>query len=355
VRRSLPWRPIAIATTALSLVLALLLLPACCCRGRGPVPFAAPEKIPPPLIGTQPIPTPTEAQSKAHVQAEMHNVWFHIDQDAYLDIHQLRGEMISNEAGTPVNFDDKTAFVMAVDTGRIGMKSQSLDVLMNRYVFNDPGSPLRGLHVSAEGKQLKQVGIVHKIIDIPFIMWADVSASNGKIRLHPTKMDICGLNGLGLLKAVGMSLEKMIGKQLPHDKGVEAEGNDMLLDPNKMLPPPKVDLHLVDVRIEGDELMQIFDAGLHLQPLSPPHPEEKNWMYYRGGTLRMGKLLMIDADMEVTDTDDTDPFDFLIDQYNDQLIAGWERNMPNYGLYVFMRDWNDLGKPPKQGERMSVK
>ena len=78
-------------------------------------------------------------------------------------------------------------------------------------------------------------------------------------------------------------------------------------------------------------------------------------MYYRHGTLRMGKLLMVDADMEVTDTDDTDPFDFFIDKYNDQLIAGWERNMPNYGLYVFMRDWNDLASPPKAGERLSIK
>ena len=29
--------------------------------------------------------------------------------------------------------------------------------------------------------------------------------------------------------------------------------------------------------------------------------------------------------------------------------------MPNYGLYVFMRDWSDLGVPPKAGERMSIK
>jgi hypothetical protein len=52
-----------------------------------------------------------------------------------------------------------------------------------------------------EGKQVKQEGIVHKIIDIPFTM-GDVSADNGRIRIHPTKMSICGLNGLGLLKAV---------------------------------------------------------------------------------------------------------------------------------------------------------
>jgi hypothetical protein len=182
-----------------------------------------------------------------------------------------------------------------------------------------------------------------------------VSASNGRIRIHPTKISICGVNGLGLLKAVGQSLEKMIGKDLPKDKGVSAEGNDLLMDPGRMLPPPQVELHLVGARIEGGELLQIFDAGEHRAPLAPPHPEEKNWMYYRGGTLRMGKLLMVDADMQVVDTDPSDPFDFFIDRYNEQLVAGFSRNQPDYGLEVFMRDFGDLGSPPRSGERVAPK
>src|SRR5204862_5770501 len=156
------------------------------------------------------------------------------DETAYLDIHQLRGEMIANDAGAPVNFDNKLTFVMRVDTGRIGMRPQSLDILMNRYVFNAPGSPLRNLSITMEGKQLRQEGIVHKIIDIPFIMWADVSASDGKIRLHPTKMDICGLNGLGLLKAVGMTLEKLIVTELPHEHTMQDKKIDKLIMPTKM-------------------------------------------------------------------------------------------------------------------------
>jgi hypothetical protein len=206
-----------------------------------------------------------------------------------------------------------------------------------------------------DGNQLKQEGIIHKIVDIPFTMWADVSASNGMIRIHPTKISICGINGLGLLKAVGTNLEKMIGKELPHDKGVTADKNDLLLDPNKMLPPPQVELHLVGVKIEGDELMQFYDAGNHEPDLQLPHPEEKNYMYFRGGTIRMGKLLMPDADMQVVDTDPSDPFDFYLDRYNEQLVAGFSRNQPNYGLLVFMRDFSDLGEPPRPGERLAPK
>ena len=352
--RPLPWKPIAIATTASTVLLSLLLLPACCCV-HGPVsPTTAPASHIP-TIGTEPIPTPTEAQAKAPTQTEMRNVDFHLDETTILKIHYVRGEMISKQAGTPLNFDNKTTFVFKIDRGKIGMTGPSLDNLMNRYVFNASDSPIRNLHMTVEGKQLKQEGIVHKIIDIPFTMWADVSADNGRIRIHPTRMSICGLNGLGLLKAVGMTLEKMIGKQLPHERGVSADKNDLLMDPNKMLPPPDTEMQLVGVAVEGDELMQTFDAGRHLADLPNPHPEEHNYMYYRGGTLRMGKLLFVDADMFVADTDPSDPFDFFIDRYNDELVAGFSRNQPNYALFVFMRDFDDLGKPPRPGERFAPK
>jgi len=348
--RQVPWKPIAILTSISTVLLSLLLLPACCCV-KGPLaPIAAPPKVETPPIGTQQIPTPTEAASKAPTQALMRNVWFHFDQDAYLDIHIMRGELVSNTPGEPLNFDNKLSFVMKVDTGRIGMRSASLDVLMNRYIFGYPNPPLRNLHIEMAGKQLKQTGIMHKIVDIPFTMLANVSADHGLIRIHPTRIDICGINGIGLLKAVGMTMEKML--KLPKDRGISAQGNDLLLDPNHVLPPPKVDLHLVDVRIEGDELVQVFDAGRHLPELILPHPEERNTMFYRGGTLRMGKLLMVDADMQVADSDPSDPFDFVIDRYNEQLVAGFSRNQPDYGLFVFMRDFDDLGKPARPGERV---
>ena len=146
-------------------------------------------------------------------------------------------------------------------------------------------------------------------------------------------------------------MQKML--KLPSDRGISAEGNDLLLDPNRALPPPKVELHLVAVRVENNELVQVFDAGRHLPELVLPHPEEKNTMFYRGGTLRMGKLLMVDADMQVADSDPGDPFDFNIDGYNQQLVEGFTRNQPDFGLLVFMRDFDDVGKPPRPGERLA--
>jgi hypothetical protein len=346
----MPWKPIAIVTTMTTILLSLLILPACCWLRRPQGPAIGPAKSEIPLIGTKQIPTPSEAAARAPTQVVMRNVWFHIDEDAYLDIHRMRGEMVSKTPGAPLNLDNKTTFVMKIDTAKIGMRGASLDVLMNRYIFGYPDPPLRNLHIEMAGGQLKQSGVIHKVVNIPFTMWADVSASNGMIRIHPTKIEALGINGASLMKAVGMTLEKML--PMPKERGIFAQGNDLLIDPQRALPPPRVDLHLIDVRIEGDELIQIFDAGRHLPELKFPHPEEKNTMFFRGGTLRMGKLLMVDASMQVVDTDPSDPFDFFIDRYNDQIVAGFSRNQPDYGLLVFMRDYSDLGKPARAGERM---
>jgi hypothetical protein len=344
-----PWKPVAILTSITTALLSLLLLPAYCYR-NGPLTLVSgPPKIDIMPMGTQPIPTPSEAAAKAPTQTLMRNVWFHIDRDAYLDIHSMRGEMVSKTPGAPLNLDNKTSFVMKIDTAKIGMRSASLDVLMNRYIFGYPNPPLRNLHIEMAGRQLKQSGVIHKLVNIRFTMWADVSASNGKIRIHPTKIETYGVNGIGLMRVVGMTLEKMLA--MPAGRGISAQGNDLLIDPQRALPPPQIELRLVDVRVEGDELVQIFDSGRHLPELTFPHPKEKNTMFFRGGTLRMGKLLMVDADMQVADTDPSDPFDFFIDRYNDQLVAGFDRNQPNYGLLVFMRDFDDLGKPIRPGER----
>ncbi len=304
-------------------------------------------EIPP--IGTENLPVPVEAVTAGKTEAQMRNVYFHIDATSGLHIHELRGQMYDKQDGNPLKFDDKTSFVVHIFSARIGVNGSSLTNLLNRHVFNYEGAPLKDLVVTVEDGHLLQEGMMHKIIDIPFRMTADVSAADGWIRIHPTKIEICNLNGAALMKAFGITLEKVLTKLPP---GVRVEKNDLLIEPLLILPPPKIEGKLLSVRIDGDELMQEFDDGRGIAPLRPPI-EAKNFIAFQHGTLRMGKLLMVSADMEVIDTDPTDPFDFFIDRYNAQLAAGYDRNQRDYGLVVYMRDFSDLGKPPQPGEQLA--
>ncbi|HKR66474.1 MAG TPA: hypothetical protein VJZ00_22295 [Thermoanaerobaculia bacterium] len=348
--RQLARRALLVAVPFLTGIAVALTLFACCCP-RVPAPSAAPAAVEPPPVGLANFDVPKDAAPAAHTQAEMHNVHFHIDPTIALNIHTLRGEMYDRVEGHPLNFDDKRSFIVRLFRARIGVSDLALTDLMNHYLFHYEGAPLKNLIVHVHEGRMVQQGIMHKIIDIPFEMTADVSTTDeGWMRIHPLKMEICNLDGTALMKAFGISLDKIL-KKLPN--GVRVEKNDLLIDPLKILPPPEITGHLAGIELHEGELVQLFDSGTNAAPLVPTARAEPNWMLYRDGTLRMGKLFMVRADMEVIDTDPRDPFDFNIDYYNRQLVEGFTRNQDNYALHVYMRDFADIGKPAQPGERLA--
>lgn len=78
--------------------------------------------------------------------------------------------------------------------------------------------------------------------------------------------------------------------------------------------------------------------GSHIRVDSTVH----NYVYFRGGQLRFGKLLMTDTDLLIADADDSDPLDLYMAKYNTQLVAGSTRNLADFGLRVTMPDYNDV-------------
>jgi hypothetical protein len=45
---------------------------------------------------------------------------------------------------------------------------------------------------------------------------------------------------------------------------------------------------------------------------------------------------MLDAEMQVVDLRPTGLFNFDLDRYKDQLVAGYQRSLPDMGLMVYM-------------------
>ena len=66
-------------------------------------------------------------------------------------------------------------------------------------------------------------------------------------------------------------------------------------------------------------------------------------MFYKGGTLRFGKLMMLDAEMQIVDLRPSGFFGFSLDRYQEQLVAGYERTLPDMGLLVYMLGVEKLG------------
>ncbi len=278
----------------------------------------------------------------------MRDVNFYIIPTAALRIRTLRGQTRSLKGG-PVVFDDKNAFVIRLDYAEIGLNGNDITELMNKYIFAYPGAPLKHLKVHTSGSRVVQSGVMHKILDIPFEITADVSVTpGGLIRLHPVKTRILGVNGNDLMRAFHLTLEKIL--DLSKAKGVTVKGNDLFLDPVRILPPPAIEGHATAIRIDGDELVQTFGTADAAPPLTPPDTSARAYMYYKGGTLHFGKLLMLGADMQIVDSRPSGFFNFSLDRYKDQLVAGYSRTLANLGLEVYMLGLDKLSSgPPAAG------
>jgi hypothetical protein len=318
-----------------ALLSATVILLACCSGGDKAKPSASqlPEQ-------TAAKPAEVHEASEIETQVEMVNVNIHLDPELILRIRHLVGRFLPTRKGQPPTFDDKLSYIVAIDSGEVGISMASMTHAMNTYVFGEPDAPLKNLQLGAEGGQIKQKGTLKKGIGIPFEMVGNMSVTaDGKIRIHPTRMKAAHLPVNGLLKLLGLDMAKLINTR--KTRGISVDDNDLILDPAQMLPPPKMRGRITDVRIQGDEIIQTF--GKDKMNSAMKHPRS-NYIAYRGGVVRFGRLTMDNADMRLIDADPTDPFDFFPDHYKDHLVAGYSKTTASGGLLVYMPDYNKISK-----------
>jgi hypothetical protein len=270
---------------------------------------------------------------------EMRNVSLHVADGVVLEVRALDGEFISHSRSEPPIFDDPGSYTLRMRTGDLSMDAASLTTLLRLASAAHP-SPLKDVHITLEDGELHASGKVQKGVAVPFSMTATVSVSaDGWMRLHATKLKAVGVPVKGLLDLVGLDMGSLM--KMPAGSGMRAEGDDLLMDTAAMLPPPRTEGKLERVAITGNRMtMRMIGAGAPpARPATLPVPSAHNYLYFYGGPIRFGKLTMTDADMQLVDADQSNPFDFFPAHYDDQLVAGYSRNTRRKGLQVFMPDY----------------
>lgn len=278
--------------------------------------------------------------SSQRVHTQMRNVIYHFTDGITAHILRLEGAIVPTKEGAIPVFDDKQSFALEITYAEISVSTAALTNVMNQVVFAGKDAPLRNLNVTSTGPALKIKGKLHSKGDIPFETEGKLTATaDGQIRLQTEKIKAAHLPMKGLMDLVGVKIADLINTNKV--AGVRSEGDDLLLDPEQIFPPPHIRGKVTHVEVHGDQIVQIY-GQLPKQESVPP--ARGNYMAYRGGKLTFGKLTMTDTDMILIDQDPRDPFDFSLDHYNKQLVAGYTKNTPEHGLRVFMPDYGKLRK-----------
>ena len=286
-------------------------------------------------------PTGTSGSGGTVVRAAMRNVEYHLTDRIIVHIVSLDGKLIPKPGQLPV-FDDKNSFGLDVDSATIILSMTALTNDLNDYVFAKPDAPLKHLNASTRDNQLVIKGLLVSKGGIPFETSGTMSVTpEGMIRVHTTKVKALKLPVKGLMDMLGLDTEKLLNTKKV--EGISVDKDDLILDPEQILPPPDLHGRLTALKIENGEIHLTF--GPESGPAGAVAGEScgaKNYLHFRGGSVRFGKLTMADTDLELLDTTPADSFDFAIDHYNEQLVAGYSKMTPSAGLCVHMPDYNKL-------------
>ena len=291
-------------------------------------------------------PDPSETGA-VHVQ--MRNVMYHYQDNVAVHIRRLAGELVPKQGAIPV-FDDKQSFTLRIDAAEMAITPQAMANVMNQYVFARNDAPIHDVSMTIENGRLKIKGKLRDKGGIPFETESSLSVTpDGKIRMHADKIKALHLPAKGFMDLFGIEIADLIktGKV----NGLRAEKDDLILDPAQALPPPHISGKVTEVRLESNNIVQVFGEPSKYEWL---HLPEQNYMAYRGNRLKFGKLTMENTDMVLIDPDPRDPFDFFLDHYKDQLMAGYTKTTSDFGLRVFMVDYNKLKRTSRPRQNRPV-
>jgi hypothetical protein len=313
------------------------------------------------LSGTSSAGQSAASAPVSKVRVSMRNVDFHMSDEIIANIRNLDGELAPT-GNSPPNFDDKSSFVIAVDSAQLSMSLESLTNDLNEWVFGSPDAPLKKLKVTSDGNKLKLSGSLASKAGVPFETQGTlVLAPDGMIRVHTTTIKTAHLPVKGLMDTFGVETSKVINTS--HVKGVTIDKDDMVLDPEKALPPPVLKGHLTSVELKGQEILLTFGSAREAANGKATNSATtngavavrntcggKSYIALKGGTVHFGKLTMDDADLQLVNMDlrDPNPFDFSMDRYKQQLVAGYSKITSTFGLCAFVPDAKKLGAQSKK-------
>ena len=276
----------------------------------------------------------------------MRNLDLVVSEGIHLRVRYLAGRSVALQRGKPVILDDKNSFLIDVDTAETFVDYESLSRLMNEYVFAFDGAPVKNLEITqdedADQRDLVELnGHLATALGVPFeIEGRPEVTPEGELRIRTTDVQAFDIEVEGLLDLLGVEAEDMIPSL--EERGIRVQGDDVVLLLDRLMPPPRISGRATSVRVLEDGLL------IHLGDPRPGGSVERtrsNYLYYRGGTIRIGKMTMTDADLRIQDQDPADPFAFSVDRLNEQLEAGYAKLQPGGGLVMHVPDLGTSGKP----------
>lgn len=292
------------------------------------------------------------------IHIHMQSVLFRVMNDVVLQVDNLDGVLAPTKMNSVVSLDDKNSFSLKVQQATTSISSTDLAALANDFILPRAKTPLKNLNLTFNPDQTIQVkGDFHKLVDVPFSGTATLHVTpDGNMRMHLANMTVAGVIHQDVLNLLGIKVSSVAKPK--RKQSFKIVDNDIIFPIDQMFPPPHVSGQLHDINISGNRLNLIFGSDKQARDLGEstgqkPSITSGSYIYFHGGTMKFALLTMSPVDLELVPLkpDREKVFEFSVDQYYQQLVAGYSKSLPNKGLLVYMADDRDVQQPAQPAQK----
>lgn len=250
------------------------------------------------------------------------NVLYRLDPNVSMFLTDMNADVVLKDPTLPFVPANKTDYAIQVHHAIVDKGAGDLEALMNTYVFSDRDSPIRNVKMSFKGDRLVMAGEMKKGVWLKFEMEGTMAATqDGKIRMTPVVVKSAGLRVDGLMKLIGLEMAKLL--KMKEEKGLIMDGNEIIMDPSKLYPPPALIGHVTVAAVRNNMLHIEMDDGKARPWPEVPVTNTRSQLLMWGGDVLINAVLNLNAKMQVLDATPATPMVFALDRYREQLEAGF--------------------------------
>ena len=266
------------------------------------------------------------------------NVVYRLDKNVAMNLEEMNADIQLKDPTLPFVPANKNDYSINVHYAKVTKDASSLAALMNTYVFNDDDSPLKDLKISFKGDRIVMAGKMKKGVWVGFEMEGTVAPSpDGKIVMTPKVVKSMGVPVDGLMKLVGLEMSKLL--KMKEEKGLALNGNQIIMDPSKLYPPPTLNGRVTRVGVANNELtIEMSDGRAKPWPEMPVNPKACVVMW--GGDVLINTNLVLNAKIIELDAQPETPMVFALDLYREQLEAGFVVSTKAGHMLTYLPDVN---------------
>ncbi|EFQ42917.1 LOW QUALITY PROTEIN: hypothetical protein PA39016_004090019 [Pseudomonas aeruginosa 39016] len=246
------------------------------------------------------------------------NIGFHVP--------EVKGWLVPNRAGQPVDFDRPQDMHFQVMEGEVLLSPRQLANLFNEHILAYDGTMLKDFRMSSAAGRLEVEGRVRPLGVGPWLPLrlgggVEVDAASGALVYRPDQLKVIGLPLYGAMSLVGLPMSALVSLDRP---GASLVGSAMRLDYRKVFPLLGIDGHVQEAWLD--------DQGLHLrfsqapgQPspvFSPPAAAGPSFLWLQSGDLKIFEILITYAQVLLKTETPDQVLTFNLQDYRKVLATG---------------------------------